>query len=176
MIIATSFGQIRPWHAGDATALVRYANNRNIWRNMRDGFPHPYTWEAARAFLTAVAAQSPTTFFAIATANEAIGGIGITIHSDVHRLTAELGYWLGEPFWGRGYITESIAAFTSYAFATFGLVRISAEPYATNQASARALEKAGYSYEGRLRCNVLKEGLILDQLLYAAIKPENLKR
>lgn len=169
-LIATSFGMIRPWRHDDNAALVQYANNKAIWRMMRNGFPHPFDQAAAQAFLMAVSRQIPVTFFAVATVEQAIGGIGVTPGSDVHQHSAELAYWLGEPFWGRGYATEAIQRFTSYAFVAYNLIRIYAQPYATNIGSIRALEKAGYQLEGRMRYNVLKEGRLLDQLLYATIR------
>ena len=119
MLIRTSFGGIRSWSSHDQAALVKYANNRKVWLNLRDAFPHPYTESSAAAFLEMVARQSPTTYFAIATPEEAIGGIGISLHQDVHRLSAEMGYWLGEPYWGKGVMTEAVAKFTEYAFEHF---------------------------------------------------------
>jgi ribosomal-protein-alanine N-acetyltransferase len=163
--------EFRPWRADDAGALVKYANNRKVWLNLRDAFPHPYTAASAQSFLEMVGRQSPTTFFAIATPEEAIGGIGISINHDVHRLTAEMGYWLAEPYWGKGIMTETVTRFTEYAFNRFSLLRIYAEPYANNARSCRVLEKAGYTLEGRLRSSVFKDGQILDQLLYAQIRP-----
>ncbi|HEY1497304.1 MAG TPA: GNAT family protein [Candidatus Solibacter sp.] len=163
--------EIRPWRADDAGALVKYANNRKVWLNLRDAFPHPYTAASAQSFLDMVGCQSPTTFFAIATPDEAIGSIGISINRDVHRLTAEMGYWLAEPYWGKGIMTETVARFTEFAFDRFSLLRIYAEPYAHNASSCRVLEKAGYTLEGRLRSSVFKDGQILDQLLYAQIRP-----
>ena len=171
MLIPTSFGWIRWWSRADVAALVKYANNRKIWLNMRDAFPNPYTETSAVEFLEMVGRQSPTTFFAIATQEEAIGDIGISLNQDVHRLTAEMGYWLGEPYWGKGLMTEVVAKFTEYAFEFFQLVRIYAEPYASNLNSCRVLEKAGYVLEGRLRSSVIKDGHILDQLLYARTRP-----
>lgn len=168
--LPTSYGMLRQWEPTDADALVKYANNRRIWLNLRDGFPHPYTLEHAQAFLAMARSQQPVTFFALATPQEAIGSIGLSINSDVHRLTAEMGYWLAEPFWGRGIMTETIRMVTDYAFERFGLVRIYAEPYAPNTASCRALEKAGFGLEGQMRSNVIKDGQILDQLLYAKIR------
>lgn len=169
-MINTSFGMIRYWSIHDANSLVKYANNRKIWINLRDGFPFPYTMEHAREFLAIVAQQNPVTFFAIATPEEAIGGIGLTVNTDVHRLTGELGYWLAEPFWGKGFMTEAVTKFVDFAFDNFGLVRIYAEPYATNPASCRVLQKAGFELEGRMRSNVIKDGQILDQFLYAKVK------
>jgi [ribosomal protein S5]-alanine N-acetyltransferase len=170
MLIRTSFGGIRPWSSHDAAALVKYANNRNVWLNLRDAFPHPYTEASAAAFLEMAGLQSPTTVFAIATQEEAIGGIGVSLNQDVHRLTAEMGYWLGEPHWGKGLMTEAVAKFTEYAFECFQLMRIYAEPYAGNRKSCRVLEKAGFVLEGRLRSSVIKDGQILDQFLYARIR------
>ena len=168
--INTSFGMIRDWNAQDADALMKYANNYRIWKNLRDGFPHPYTIENAQSFIAAAIEKNPATYFAIATAEEAIGGIGIVINQDVHRLTAEMGYWLGEPFWGKGIMTEAVTRFTDFAFEEFGLVRIYAEPYAANRISCRVLEKAGFQLEGRMRSSMIKEGRIGDQLLYAKIR------
>jgi len=161
---------IRSWCPSDAVALQRYANNRNIWLNLRDAFPCPYTMQDARAFLSRVAQEKPETTFAIANSAEAIGGIGLQLGIDVHRKMAELGYWLGEPFWGQGIMSEAVAAFTRRAFEMFDLQRIYAEPFSTNPASARILEKAGFVCEGRMRATVFKDGKILDSFLYARVR------
>ena len=110
---------VRPWRADDAQALQRHANNRNIWLNLRDIFPHRYTIENAQGFLAFIAQEQPPATFAIATATEAIGCIGLRMGEDVHRRTAELGYWLGEAFWGRGIMTEAVSAFTKLAFENY---------------------------------------------------------
>jgi RimJ/RimL family protein N-acetyltransferase len=151
-------------------ALQRYANNRNIWMNLRDSFPHPYTLADSNAFLSHVTRAQPQTSFAIATSSEAIGGIGLRLGADVHRKTAELGYWLGEEFWGKGIMSQAVAAFVPQAFEMFDLHRICAEPFDTNRASMRILEKAGFVYEGRMRANVLKDGMVLDSCLYARVR------
>jgi RimJ/RimL family protein N-acetyltransferase len=161
---------IRPWILDDAAAIQRYANSRKIWSNLRDLFPHPYSLEDARRFLGFVAKEEPRTTFAIANETEAIGCMGLRLGSDVHRKTAELGYWLGEPFWGRGIMTEAVAEFTRWALKHFDLQRIFAQPFADNTASARVLEKAGFVCEGRMRANVFKDGKVLDSLLYAFVR------
>ena len=168
------FGEyrIRDWVNGDAQSLVRYANNRNVARWLRDRFPHPYTTADARTFLAAVAALNPQTTFAISTDEEAIGGVGLEFGSDIHRFTAELGYWLGEPFWGRGIRTDAARHLTAWAFQNLEIYRIYATVFAGNQASMRVLEKAGFEREGRLRASVFKNGRIMDQLLYARIRAE----
>jgi RimJ/RimL family protein N-acetyltransferase len=161
---------VRDWRKDDAASITRHANNRNIAMWLRDRFPHPYTIYDAEGFLSAVSRQDPRLAFAIATRQEAIGGIGLDMGSDVQRFTAELGYWLGEPFWGRGIMSEAVAQFTAWAFEHVELYRIYASVFASNAASARVLEKAGFECEGRLRASVFKNGQILDQFLYARIK------
>jgi RimJ/RimL family protein N-acetyltransferase len=161
---------VRSWTSEDVGSVQRYANNRNVWLNLRDLFPHPYGLDHALAFLNHVMGEKPETTFAIGTPAEAIGCIGIRLGSDVHRKTAELGFWLGEPFWGRGIMSEAVAAFTQSVFDAFDLVRIHAEPLASNRASARVLEKAGFLCEGRLRSNIVKDGKVLDSFLYACVR------
>ena len=161
---------LRDWEELDAPALAVHADNRRIWSNLRDQFPHPYRLEHAREFIRRAAEASPRTIFAIATDSEAIGSIGLMPGRDVHRFTAELGYWLAEPYWGRGIVTMAVKALVQYAFEELGLRRVYAEPYATNPASSRVLEKAGFQLEGRLRASVFKDGKVLDQLLYAIVR------
>jgi len=161
---------IRTWSSSDAVAVQRYANNRKIWQNLRDVFPHPYTLEDAHAFLRRVTNEKPSATFAIALPSEAIGCIGLKLGHDVHRKTAEVGYWLGEPFWGRGIMSEAVSELTRWAFGAFDLERIYAEPFANNPASVRVLERAGFACEGRLRSNVFKDGRYLDSFLYARVQ------
>jgi [ribosomal protein S5]-alanine N-acetyltransferase len=162
--------QIRSWRAGDEAALVKYANNRKIWLNLRDAFPYPYTRNDARAWIRFAAAENPEMNFVIASDEEAIGGIGFQLQKDVHRRSAVIGYWLGEPHWGKGIATRAVQALTEYLFANFDLARISAEVFEWNPASARVLEKAGYTCEGRFRKSVTKDGRTIDQLVYAIIR------
>jgi RimJ/RimL family protein N-acetyltransferase len=159
--------EVRSYQAGDAPAIVKHANNRKIWRNLRDGFPHPYKIENAKEFLELVAQQSPETFFCIANDDEAIGGIGFKMLTDVERFGAEIGYWLSESYWGQGITTEALESVTKYAIKTHKLIRLFALPYEWNKASFRVLEKVGYVCEGRLHCSAFKDGQVIDQLLYA---------
>jgi RimJ/RimL family protein N-acetyltransferase len=170
MQIVLSRCRLRPFRDGDQASIVRNANNRKIWINLRDRFPHPYTSADADAWVREVAGHDPPTQCAIEVAGEAVGGIGITLQDDVHRRSAEIGYWLGEPFWGRGIMSEAVPAFTAYAFATFDLCRIYATVFEWNPSSGRILEKAGYKLEGRLRKSVTKNGRTIDQLLYACVR------
>jgi RimJ/RimL family protein N-acetyltransferase len=165
--------RLRPWLATDKASLVRYANNRNVWINLRDLFPHPYTEADASAWLVrCAAAREPLTHLAIEFQGEAIGGIGFNFLSDVNRKTGEIGYWLGEPFWGRGIATYALGRMTEYAFANFDLERLQAAVFGWNPASARVLEKNGYTLEGRLRRDMIKDGRISDSLLYARLRSD----
>ena len=163
---------VRSWRMGDAEALARHANNRKIWMNLRDAFPHPYTSHDAREFIKSIRHREPETTFAISVNGEAAGGVGFVLRHDVERVSAEIGYWLAEPFWGRGIATEALVAATDYAIATHALTRVYALPFAWNEASCRVLEKAGYTLEARLRRSAIKNGVITDQLQYAFVVPE----
>ena len=162
--------KIRPWRPDDAESLAKHANNRKVWIALRDLFPHPYTVQDAHEFLQRAISNQSTTKFCIEINGRAVGGMGIHPREDVHSHTATLGYWLGEDFWGRGIMTDAVAALIDFCFENFPLRRISAEVFANNPASARVLEKAGFVFEGRLRHNVMKDGKLLDSLLYASIK------
>lgn len=139
--------------------------------NLRDRFPFPYTRRDGREFIKMARRMKPESFFAIAVDGQAVGGIGFVPHQDVERVSSEVGYWLGETFWGRGITTEALIAVTSYAIATHGFTRLFALPFAHNEASCRVLEKAGYVLEARLRKSAIKDGQICDQLQYAFIAP-----
>lgn len=167
---------LRPWRMSDVDALTRYANNRAIWLNLRDRFPHPYTRRDARDYVSMLRDSRDENVFAIDVSGEAVGSIGFIGQSDVERVSAEIGYWLGEPFWGRGIISAALSATTRFAFDRHhrsgtadppGLSRLFALPFARNGASCRVLEKAGYVVEGRLRHSAIKDGVLLDQVLYA---------
>jgi RimJ/RimL family protein N-acetyltransferase len=161
--------ELRPFVPEDAPSLAQMANDITVWRNLRDMFPHPYTLEHARGFIQHTLNQTPACHLAIVVDGQAVGSIGLKLGTDVERISAELGYWLGAPYRGRGIMTEAIRAFTDDAFETFSLSRIFALPFGHNVASSRALEKAGYVLEGVLRRSCIKEGQILDQRQYARI-------
>ena len=169
MLLELARCDVRSWCAADLESLVVHANNRNVWINLRDRFPHPYTRSDGRRYIRAARKMNPETFFAIAVGDDAIGGIGFVLQGDVDRVSAEVGYWLGEPFWGRGIAAEALAAVTRYAIERHELTRLFAVPFAYNLASCRVLEKAGYTLEARLRRSAVKDGVIVDQLQYAFV-------
>jgi [ribosomal protein S5]-alanine N-acetyltransferase len=160
---------LRSWKLDDAESLARHANNPRVARTLRDRFPHPYTIEIARAWLPTVASAEPVTSFAIEADGEAVGGIGLSMGTDVARRSVEIGYWLSEDYWGRGIMTEAVAAAAEFGFANLDICRMYAHTFSNNPASARVLEKAGFTFEGRLRKSVFKNGEFLDELIYARI-------
>jgi len=161
---------VRSWVQTDVPALVRHANDRDVWLNLRDRFPHPYGRADAETWIACASDQERQRNFAIAFKDIATGGIGLEPQHDVHRMSAEIGYWLGRSYWGQGLATAAVTAVTSYGFTTLGLCRIYATVFEHNAASCRVLEKCGYQYEGRLRKSVIKAGRTLDQLLYARVE------
>jgi RimJ/RimL family protein N-acetyltransferase len=169
-----TFGEycLRSYEYSDQEALVKYANNFNISRLLRDQFPFPYTKADAETWLIHACNQEIETNFIIANANGLIGAIGINLQDDVNRFSAEIGYWLAEPFWGKGIATEALKKFTEFAFNNFSLNRIYANVFEGNDASEKVLLKAGYKKEATLKKAVFKEGKFLDQYIYAVLKEE----
>jgi [ribosomal protein S5]-alanine N-acetyltransferase len=162
---------LRAWRPADAPSLAKHANNRNVASQLRDRFPHPYTLADARQFIQSVAGAQPTMLFAMVIDGEAAGGIGFFPGADVERFSAEIGYWLAEPHWGRGITVEAIRLVSAYAFDTCNMLRLFALPFADNLRSTRVLEKAGFAREALLRSSSVKYGEVRDQCLYALINP-----
>ncbi|OFX16950.1 MAG: GNAT family N-acetyltransferase [Bacteroidetes bacterium GWA2_31_9] len=158
---------LRPWNINDLDNLVRYANNYKIAKNMSDGFPHPYTIEAGKAFIENMANNPNNLIFAIDINEEAVGAIGVHPQTDIHRKNAEMGYWLAEPFWGKGIISGAIKEIVEIAFKNFDINRIFARPFGSNLASQKVLEKAGFKLEARFEKTLIKNGELEDELVYA---------
>lgn len=161
---------IRSWESGDVGSLSHHASSPAIWANVRDRFPHPYTLTDAEAWVALARSREPERDFAIDVDGVAVGGIGLMLQTDVQRVSAEIGFWLGEAYWGRGIVTAAIRALSSRAFGMYGLTRIFAVVFAGNTGSQRALEKAGYVQEGLLRRSAIKQGTIRDEHLYALLR------
>jgi ribosomal-protein-alanine N-acetyltransferase len=170
--LAVEGAQLRPWRRGDETDLARQANSRKVWMNLRDTFPHPYTSADAEQWIGFALAERPQTHFAITMCDAVAGGIGFALQSDVHRRSAEVGFWLGEEYWGRGIATAALEAVTTFALGSFDLCRLYAFVYEWNAASMRVLEKAGYGREACLRRAVVKDGRTIDQYVYALVREE----
>lgn len=162
---------LRPWREADAASIARYADNAKIAANLRDVFPCPYAPQDAATFVESCIRQEGRGQMcrAIEVDGEAAGSIGLFLGSDVYRRSAELGYWLGEPFWRKGIMTKAVQLMCEEAFRRYKLVRIYAEPFSTNLASRGVLEKAGFELEGIKRKSIFKNGCIQDSYLYAVI-------
>jgi [ribosomal protein S5]-alanine N-acetyltransferase len=163
---------LRAWRAGDAPALSTQANDEAVWRNMSEGFPHPYTLEIARHWV----AQGHIDFggdnWAITLHDLAVGGCGVHVGTGGMRCNAEIGYWLGRAHWGGGIATEVVQALTARAFADPQVMRVFAPVHAYNPASIRVLAKNGFQQEALLRLSAVKAGTVIDRVLMARHRPD----
>lgn len=166
--------RIRKWDPADAKDLSAVLSNAKIHDNLRDGLPYPYTEQDGLDFISAMlSADSNETFaFAITTEGKVIGSIGVFRQGNIHRRTAELGYYIAEAYWGKGLMTKAVRQICRYVFDNSDILRIYAEPFAFNAASCRVLEKAGFQYEGTLRSNAVKNGNVIDMKMYSLLKSE----
>lgn len=154
---------LREWSLSDKISLAENANNINIWNNVRDYFPYPYTVEDGEQFINMVLSKEPPfTDFAIDVGGKAVGGIGIVLNPDVERISAEIGYWLGEYYWNRGIMTNVVKEMVDYAFSHFPIKKLYAPVFDFNRASQRVLEKAGFEKEAILKQAAIKNGKIID--------------
>jgi len=162
--------KLRPWLVSDQDSVVKYANNPNIAKYLTDGFPHPYTMEDAEKFINLYKDVCPANCLAIEVGGEAAGSIGVFPQSDIHSKNAEMGYWLGEEFWGKGIMTGVIREMVAYTFENFDVNRIFARPFGTNIASQKVLEKSGFKLEAVFEKTLYKNGEYLDEMIYAIRK------
>lgn len=164
--------KLKQWETEDAEALLKYAGNPKITQFMSDGFAGVSTTEGAAKFIAFAGSGEDKVYSTIEVDGEVVGGIGISVQTDIHRKNAELGYWLAEPFWGKGITTKAIEMLVSEAFDRLGITRIFARPFHTNKASHRVLEKAGFGLEAVLEKAVFKNGEYLDECIYVLRKPK----
>ncbi|MEG0377541.1 MAG: GNAT family protein [Eubacterium sp.] len=164
--------KIRQWKIEDAEKLAEMLNNKKILDNLRDGLPYPYGVRDAEEYITAMlsADQTKTFAFAVTAEDQVVGSIGVFRCENIHDRTAELGYYIGEPYWGKGIGTCAVKQICAFVFKNTNMIRIFAEPFAYNTASCRILEKSGFQFEGLLRSNAVKNGKIVDMKMYGLIK------
>ena len=160
---------LRPWRFEDLASQVRHANNPRVAATMRDRFPHPYTEADGREWIAFATSNLAEPNWAIEVGGAAVGGIGLMPQSDINAGTAEIGYWLGEEYWGRGITTAALTALSRHALVELGYRRLYATAFVENVRSRRVLEKAGYVLEGILRRSAIKQGRVHDQALYAIL-------
>ena len=166
--------KIRKWELSDAAALAAALSNKKVQDNLRDGLPYPYIEQDGTDYISAMllADENDTFAFAITVDTKVVGSIGIFRQGNIHRQTAELGYYIAEEYWGKGIMTEAVKQICEYVFGKSDIIRIYAEPFSYNVASCRVLEKAGFQYEGTLRSNAVKNGKVLDMKMYSLLKTE----
>ncbi|WP_270524955.1 GNAT family N-acetyltransferase [Longibaculum muris] len=165
---------IRKWQIDDQYDLAKILNNQKIMNHLRDGLPYPYTVEDAKEYISSMlqANQEKMFAFAISVDEHVIGSISVTRLDNIHYCTGELGYYIGEDYWGKGYATSAVKQVCQYVFEHSDIIRIFAEPFAYNTASCRVLEKAGFIYEGTLHKNAIKNGQVQDMKMYALLRKE----
>jgi ribosomal-protein-alanine N-acetyltransferase len=163
---------LRKFQSSDKDQLAELANNKNIWNNVRDYFPHPYTDQDAMEFIHLCLSQEPYVTFAIEYQGALAGCIGLVPQKDVYRLTAELGYWIGEPYWGKEIATVAVRLITEYGFNQLNLIRIYSGVFDFNTASQKVLEKAGFNFECVFKKSVIKNNVICDEYRYSKIKTD----
>ena len=154
----------------DASALAQLANNKKVWDNLRDVLPHPYTMEDAVSFINITKQENPQVSFAVEYDGAFCGMIGLVPQKDVYRKTAEIGYWLGEPFWAKGIATKAVALITDYGFNELNFIRIHTGIFEYNIASMKVLEKNGYMKDGIFQKSVFKNNKIWDEHRYFKLK------
>jgi len=163
---------LEQWRRDFIPDVAKYANNQKIADKLRDAFPFPYTFADAEWYVNHCIKKGDTGQLcrAIVINGECVGSIGIFVGSDVYRKSGEFGYWLGEPFWNGGIMTEAVRRICKEAFEHFDMIRIFAEPFAHNEGSRKVLEKAGFTLEGVMKNSVCKHDMIYDSCLYALLK------
>jgi [ribosomal protein S5]-alanine N-acetyltransferase len=167
---------LRQLRASDASDLAAAANHREVWRNVRDAFPHPYTRACAETWIDIAAGQDPVTDLAITVQERVVGGIGAKLNQDVHRFSAEIGFWLAPLHWQRGLATAALMSFAPWIMERQGLRRLYAEHFAWNSASGRVLQKCGFEPEGLKRCAAFKDGQFVDVLTYGLVRGDGAAR
>lgn len=167
--------KIRKWELSDAADLAAALSNKKILDNLRDGLPYPYTEQDGADYISAMlsADEEETFAFAVTADDKVIGSIGVFRQGNIHRQTAELGYYIAEEYWGRGIMTEAVRQICKHVFEKSDIIRIYAEPFANNTASCRVLEKAGFQYEGTLRSNAVKNGKVVDMKMYSILSSDH---
>jgi RimJ/RimL family protein N-acetyltransferase len=171
LLLAEGEVRLRPWEWTDDKALVRLGDDRDIWLNLRERFPNPFTIPAAHLWLADQAAGSgPPMSFAILRRDELAGGVRLTRRTDAHFMCADLSFWIGRPFWGQGLARTAVRLATDYGFDGLGLERVQGFVFDWNTAGAKVLEANGFVHEGRLRHYVQKDGRLGDAILYARLR------
>jgi RimJ/RimL family protein N-acetyltransferase len=162
--------ELRKYQVEYVEEFAKYRNNPNISKNGFDRTPNPYTINDATELFNKQIDKIPAERFLIFWDNQLCGEIGIWLNEDIFRVNADLGYFIAEPFWGKGIVTEAIRLMTEYTFNSFSVIRIVAGVFEHNKASMRALEKNGYILESIHKKAVIKNGQIIDDYIWVKFK------
>ena len=160
---------VRPWVPADKPSLIANANNRNVWLNLADVFPHPYTETDADEWLRLAGVPDRSFKLAIEIDGVAVGGIGAQAGEGIFVRTAHFGYWLGEPFWGQGIATAAGRALLDHLEQDARFARLEAPVFEWNPASMRVLEKLGFERVAVQRKSVTKDGRLIDSVLFTHV-------
>jgi RimJ/RimL family protein N-acetyltransferase len=160
---------LRPWQREDAQALAAIANNKNVWLNVRDAFPNPYTVMDALQWINVEGNRKPTIHFAIVYQGKVAGSAGLLLKEDVYRKSIEIGYFIGEIYWNKGIATTAVQSITSYAIQQFDVNRIYAEVFEHNKASMKVLEKNGFYLESTRKNAVIKNGVVMNDCVWVKL-------
>jgi len=158
--------KLRPWNKNDLPRLVEIADNKNIADNLTNKFPHPYTEESGKGFIAFANTNNPPYIMAIEIDGLVAGAVGLHPLHDIFCKNAEMGYWLGEAYWGKGIMTNAVKEMVTYGFKSFDIDRIFARPFGTNIGSQRVLEKAGFKLEGQFEKTLFKNGVYHDEIVF----------
>lgn len=164
--------RLRPLTRNDAEELQQLADNKKIWRWVRDRFPHPFTVQDAHDYLDRLSSNELRFYRAIEFQDKLVGVIGLKKREYIYRFSAEMGYWIGEPFWNMGFATQAVKAMLEIAFEDWKLERVDAFTMQGNDASQRVLEKAEFTYEGVKRKGLYKDGKFHDEYFFSILKEE----
>ncbi len=165
--------ELRNLRDSDAPRMAELANNPLVSQNLRDGFPHPYTLADAENFIEKYSKHPAIILYAITYRGEYAGNISLLPGTDVYSKSAEIGYFIGEPYWNKGITSAAVNLIVDYGFSTLGIVRIHTGVFEYNQASQRVLEKCGFIKEGIFKKSIYKMNNLWDEVRYAKINPES---
>lgn len=164
--------KLRSWGSSDVTSLIEQANDRAVWRNLTDAFPHPYTRADGESRISIASHCAPSLHLCIEFEGAVAGGIGIIAGSGIEAKSGQFGYWLGQKYWGRGIATDAARTLVQFARSNLDLVRLQAPVFEWNPASMRVLEKVGFRRESVMRKSVFKDGQIIDCVMFALMLDE----
>lgn len=170
MLLVNHDIRLRRLAVTDKEVIARLCNNKKIWDNVRDTFPFPYSEKDAAEFIQRTLSENNQENFGITYKDGLVGVIGLIKQKDIYRLSAEMGYWIGEPYWGKGIATHAVKLAVDYGFNRLGLIRIYSGVFEYNKASQRVLEKAGFKLDGILEKAVIKNDMICDEYRYSIVK------